>query len=93
MMKRSTPVILGVLLILGVVALGYFSDLENHNNNSTNNTTSPYSFLKFKNLNNQTQDNPQSQPQQASSNPTSNDNTNQNSTNNETSQNITASST
>ena len=38
-MKRSTPVIIGVLLILGVVALGYFAESNSVSNNTTNNST------------------------------------------------------
>jgi hypothetical protein len=78
-MKKTTPVIMGVLLIIGIVALGYFADLENttNGNNSTNNTTK-YPFFKQNNFTN-----PQSSADQTqiSSDTTSNTNTDQNATN------------
>jgi hypothetical protein len=38
MMKNSTPVIMGILLILGITALGYFGQFDNQTNNSSNNS-------------------------------------------------------
>lgn len=88
-MKKNTPVIMGVLLILGIVALGYFADLDNKGNNSTNNSTN-YSFLKYQNLTNQSQSNEPVQTS-TSSDPTSDSNPTPNN-NNTTSQNTTVSS-
>jgi hypothetical protein len=36
-MKRSTPVVMGILLIVGVAALGYFDQFHNQTNNSSSN--------------------------------------------------------
>ncbi len=41
-MKKNTPVIMGIVLILGIAAIGYFADLDQQNNHSTN-----YSFLNI----------------------------------------------
>jgi hypothetical protein len=36
-MKRSTPVVMGILLIVGVAALGYLDQFHNQTNNSSSN--------------------------------------------------------
>jgi hypothetical protein len=49
MMKNSTPVIMGILLILGITALGYFGQFDNQTNNSSNNSLN-HSLLGNKQL-------------------------------------------
>lgn len=79
-MKRSTPVIIGVLLILGVVALGYFAESNNeNNNNTTNNNSSQYTLLKKPNFTDQTQP---SFPVESQQTPTTDATTNNNTQNN-----------
>lgn len=36
-MKRSTPIIMGILLIIGVAGLGYLDQFHNQTNNSSSN--------------------------------------------------------
>lgn len=85
-MKRSTPVIIGVLLILGVVALGYFAESNSVSNNTTNNSSSnQFNLLKKSNLTDQTQSSPAVESQQSSTTDgTTTNNTAQNSTQNQT---------
>lgn len=90
-MNKNTPVIMGVLLILGIVALGYFADLDNQGNNSTNNSNI-YSIIKYHNLTNQTQSDQQLQSSTSSDKKSHNNNTAVNSSNT-TSQNKTINST
>lgn len=90
-MNKNTPVIMGVLLILGIVALGYFADLDNQGNNSTNNSNI-YSIIKNHNLTNQTQSDQKVQSSTSSDKKSHNNNTAVNNTNT-TSQNKTANST
>ena len=87
-MKRSTPVIIGILLILGVVALGYFAESNSVSNNTTNNSSSnQFNLLKSPNLTDQTQSSPTVESQQSTTTTTdgtTNNNTAQNSTQNQT---------
>jgi hypothetical protein len=84
-MKRSTPVIIGVLLILGVVALGYFAESNSVSNNTTNNSSPQFNLLKNPNLTDQTQSSPTVESQQSSTTDgTTTNNTAQNSTQNQT---------
>ncbi|MDO5836887.1 MAG: hypothetical protein Q4P17_10285 [Methanobacterium sp.] len=83
-MKRSTPVIIGLLLILGVVALGYFAESNNGSNNTTNNNSSQYTLLKKPSFTDQTQpSSPVESQQTPASDVTANNNT-QNNTQNQT---------
>ena len=75
---------MGVLLIIGIVALGYFADLENtgNNTNNTTNNTTKNPFFPHNNLTDQQSISPdQSQP---TSDTTSSSDTTQNSTTNST---------
>ncbi len=84
-MKRSTPVIIGVLLILGVVALGYFAESNSVSNNTTNNSSSnQFNLLKKPNLTDQTQSSPTVDSQQSTTDVTTTNDTTQNSTQNQT---------
>ena len=84
-MKRSTPVIIGVLLILGVVALGYFAESNSGSNNTTNNSSSnQFNLLKKPNLTDQTQTSPTVESQSSSTDVTTTNDTVQNSTENQT---------
>lgn len=83
-MKRSTPVIIGVLLILGVVALGYFAESNNGSNNTTNNNSSQYTLLKKPNLTDQTQSSPVESQQTPTTDVTATTNNTQNNTQNQT---------
>ena len=78
-MNKNTPVIMGLLLILGVAALGYFADLDAKDNNSSNDSAN-YSLLKYQNLTNQTSSDNAVQPSK-SSEKSSQNKTKQNSTN------------
>nr|WP_319372894.1 hypothetical protein [uncultured Methanobacterium sp.] len=85
-MKRSTPVIIGVLLILGVVALGYFAEANSVSNNTTNNSTK-FTLLKNPISADQTQSGQAAQSQQSTTTTdttTNNGNTTQNNTQNQT---------
>jgi len=85
-MKRSTPVIIGVLLILGVVALGYFAEANPVSNNTTNNSTK-FTLLKNPISADQTQSGQAAQSQQSTTTTdttTNNGNTTQNNTQNQT---------
>ena len=85
-MKRSTPVIIGVLLILGVVALGYFAE-SSGSNNTTNNSNNSSQFTLFKNPLTPQQavsSTPAAQTQQSSPTPTTTNDTTQNTTQNQT---------
>jgi cytoskeletal protein RodZ len=85
-MKRSTPVIIGLLLILGVVALGYFA--ESSGSNTTNNSNNSSQFTLFKNPLTPQQavsSVPAAQSQQSSTTtPTTTNDTTQNTTQNQT---------
>jgi hypothetical protein len=84
-MKRSTPVIIGILLILGVVALGYFAESNSVSNNTTNNSSSnQFNLLKKANLTDQTQSSPTVESQQSTTDGTTTNKTAQNSTQNQT---------
>lgn len=85
-MKRSTPVIIGLLLILGVVALGYFAE-SSGSNNTTNNSNNSSQFTLFNPLTPQqsVSSTPAAQSQQPSTNtPTTTNDTTQNTTQNQT---------
>jgi hypothetical protein len=43
-MKKSTPVIMGIVLIVGLAALGYLDQFDVKSNNSSNNNSSSYPF-------------------------------------------------
>ena len=90
-MKRSTPVIIGVLLILGVVALGYFAESNNGSNNTTNNNSSQYTLLKKPNFTDQTQSSSPVESQQTpTTDVTATTNNTQNNTQNQTAVNPTS---
>jgi len=86
-MNKNTPVIMGLLLIIGIAALGYFADLDNNDNNSANDTAN-YSLLKYQNLTNKTTPDNTVQPSKSSDksseNTTEQNNTNVTSPNNRT---------
>jgi len=90
-MKKSTPVIMGIILILGVAALGYLDQFHNQTNNSSSNQ----SFLGGQTLKGHLKSIPSNATtfkiQQKLSVNITNNNTLQNSTNNAQNQNSTSS--
>ena len=85
-MNKNTPVIMGLLLIIGIAALGYFADLDKQDNDSANNSTN-YSLLKYQNLTNKTASDtvqPSKSSDKSSENTTEQNNTNVTSPNNRT---------
>lgn len=86
-MKKNTPVIMGLLLIVGIAALGYFADLDKQDNASANDSAN-YSLLKYLNLTNKTASDNTAQPSKSSDrsskNTTEQNNTNITSPNNRT---------
>lgn len=85
-MNKNTPVIMGLLLIIGIAALGYFADLDKQDNDSANNSTN-YSLLKYQNLTNKTASDtiqPSKSSDKSSKNTTEQNNTNITSSNNRT---------
>ncbi|HHY00912.1 MAG TPA: hypothetical protein GX531_06040 [Methanothermobacter sp.] len=66
-MKKNTPVIMGLILIVGIAALGYFADLDKQNQDSTN-----YSFFKYHNLTNETSSDNTNQTSKSSDNSSQN---------------------
>jgi hypothetical protein len=89
-MKRSTPVIMGILLILGVAALGYLDQFHNQTKNSSSN----HSFIGENTLKGNLKSLPSNstplKKQQSTSFNVSTNKTVQNSTNNAQNQNSTS---
>ncbi|MDD3753805.1 MAG: hypothetical protein PHQ17_04500 [Methanobacterium sp.] len=66
-MKKNTPMVMGLILIVGIAALGYFADLDKQHQDSTN-----YSFFKYHNLTNETASDDTNQTSKSSDNSSQN---------------------